>query len=112
MSRWTFCIRLMIKTPMENKTVKTIPKEASSWTRPEAFNRSIRYGVRTPTTTAPNMTSHEFNVPVIQAATAMPGSTAWLMASPIKAIFRSTKKQPMIPAAPHANAPINMIQRA
>ena len=51
-------------------------------------------------------------LPVRKNAMAIPGSTAWLMASPSIAIFRNTRNEPTNAQAPAANEPVRIIQNA
>jgi hypothetical protein len=81
-------------TPPANIVVKTTPIAAPGSIRPSRLIASIRITATTAAPAAPSSIGNVPTEPVIRKATTMPGSTTWLIASPISAWRRSTRKLP------------------
>ena len=96
-------------TPMLNKTGKTRPIAVSSLTKPVFWINSTMTTVITPVKAAKRISNGEFKSCVTKNPITIPGSIEWLMASLIKAIFRSTKNTPGMAQAIATMAAISCI---
>ena len=91
-SRSTSLAALVMRiTPSANSEVKTTPMLASSETRPKPLRAWVSRAVNIPTAIAPNTIAGPMRLPLSKNPTAIPGSTAWLIASPSKLNRRNTR---------------------
>ena len=81
--------------------VNTTPIAAPRSTLPAWWMSCVNAAVSTPASAAPTRITAVSRLSITRKAAAMPGSTAWLMASPIMLMRRSTRK---LPISAHAMA--------
>ena len=86
-----------ITTPRAKSVVNATPAPASSASPPSVRSTCVSQTVRSAATTAPTSTSSPPGRPPASTATTMPGSMAWLMASPNRLIRRTTNSVPTSP---------------
>ncbi len=88
--------------------MKTTPIAAPGSIRPSRRIASIRTTASTAAPAAPSIIGQVEITPVTRKATTMPGSTTWLIASPISACRRSSRKLPGSAQAMAAKMPIRI----
>jgi hypothetical protein len=84
----------MSATPSANNAVNTTPKLTSSGKRTRRCSHCDITAVSTPNAAAPTTRDQLPNSRVQKKPRAMPGKTAWLIASPSKLIRRTTRNVP------------------
>jgi hypothetical protein len=95
-------------TPPANSVVKTTPIAAPGSIRPSRGSPRSGPPRPAPRPAAPSSIGSAATVPVIRKATTIPGSTTWLIASPISACRRRIRKLPGSAQAIAASTPIRI----